>query len=163
MSFSDAWRAAGEAEDKFEPPVGTYQTKIVDGGAFTSRAGDDYAKVNLQIIGGEFAGRRIEHFMGFSHEVGARINREALELYGIRGETVDTVEDLDDAIAALAKQGVTAEVSVTYRNGYMSVKVLGSRHPEQSELTPESNGEAQRPAASFADAAKRDDDSETPF
>src|SRR5580765_1169110 len=105
MSFSDAWRAAGEAEDKFEPPVGTYQTRIVDGGAFTSRAGDDYAKVNLQIIGGEFAGRKIEHFMGFSHEVGARINREALELYGIRCETVDTVEDLDDAIAALVKLG----------------------------------------------------------
>ena len=152
MSFGDAWRKAGEEEADFEPPVGTYKTKLVDGGAFTSRAGDDYAKVILQIDAGEFVGRRFQHFMGFKHEVGARINREALVLYGVNPEGIDTIEQLDDAIDALVKLGTWAEVSVSYKDGYIQIKVIGSRTPAVSDV-PSGPDAPANGGSSFADAA----------
>ena len=126
--FHEMWQRAGDRDDGFKPGPGTYEVVIVDGGAFTSRAGDDYAKVNLQIVGGEDAGRRFEHFMGFKHEVGARINREALIAYGLREpESVRGIEDLDDRIAAL--KGTQAEVGVSYRDDYIQIRVFTARPP----------------------------------
>lgn len=173
MTFKDQWDRAGEDADDFEPPRGTYQTVIVDGSAFTSRKGDDFAKVILQIRPGagvrdELVGRRFQHFMGFGHEVGARINREALELYGIDGAEIDTIEDLDLAINALARVGVEAEVVVSYKDGYMQVKPTGVRIPggdrDIPTDMPASNGTPEPAAkASFADAAKTEEEEEIPF
>jgi hypothetical protein len=160
-SFQETWTKAGEEPDDFEPPAGQYKVKIVDGSAFTSRAGDDYAKVILQILGGEFAGRQFQHFMGFKHEVGARINREALLAYGLRDpEAIADITDLDDAIVAL--KGTEAEVGVSYKDGYVQIKVHGSRVPGTSEiptgLEPVAAGQA-----SFAAAAGAKTDDDIPF
>jgi len=155
MSFGDAWRNA--ANEKIEPPKGTYKTEVVGGNAFTSRDGDDYCKLDLRITEGELEGAQFEHFMGFKHEVGARINREALLAYGIRDpEGVQTIEDLDDRIGEL--KGTTAEVGVSYKDGYMQVRVNGSRPPVaqqqlSSETTPAtaSNDFAAAAAKKFGD------------
>lgn len=165
MSFGEAWRKAGEEPDEFEPPTGTYQTVIVDGNAFTSRAGDDYAKVILQIDAGDFVGQRFQHFMGFKHEVGARINREALALYGVRPDEISSIEELDDAIAELVKRRVQAEVAVSYKNDYMQVKVLGSRTPGDSDIPSDPDpppAPQTPPAATFAAAAGTAGDDDAP-
>src|SRR4029079_4955245 len=94
MSFSQAWQNA--ANETIEPSKGTYNVRIAGGNAFTSQAGDDYAKLELEIVTAPAGahvngspdkpigpGSRFEHFMGFKHEVGARINREALITYGL--------------------------------------------------------------------------------
>ena len=128
MSFKEMWDKAGEDADDYEPAAGGHKVVIVGGSAFTSRAGDDYCKVELQELEGENAGRRFEHFMGFKHEVGARINREALLTYGLKNpEEITDIIDLDAAIKAL--EGTQADVTVRYKDGFMNISVSGSRPP----------------------------------
>lgn len=165
MSFADTWQKAGEAPDDFEPPPDQYKVKVVDGNAFTSRAGDDYCKLVLEILSsksGEFVGQRFEHFMGFAHPVGARINREALLAYGLKDpENIGSVDDLDDRIAGL--KGTEADVGVSYKDGYIQIKVHGSR-TGRSDIPTTANGDVvgPEPAAqtsfSAAAGAKNDDD-----
>jgi len=159
MSFGDAWKNA--ANEKVEPPKGTYKIEVVGGSAFTSKDGDDYCKLDLKITAGDLEGAMFEHFMGFKNEVGARINREALLAYGLRDpEGIETIEDLDDRIAEL--KGTTAEVGVSYRNDYMQVRVNGSRPPVAqqqlgSDLTPPGA------ANDFASAAQSKFGDDVPF
>ena len=132
--FHELWDKAGEAPDAYKPAAGVYQAEIVDGGAFTSRAGDDYAKVNLKITQGDEVGRQFEHFMGFKHEVGARINREALSAYGLHDPAgVRTILDLDDRIQALI--GTHVEVGISYKDGYMQIRVLTSQPREAPDIS----------------------------
>ena len=139
MSFSQAWQNA--ANETIEPSKGTYNVRIAGGNAFTSQAGDDYCKLDLEIVTAPAGahvngspdkpigpGSRFEHFMGFKHEVGARINREALITYGLENpESIRSIEDLDDQIARL--KGLTADVGVGYKDGYINIRVSGSRAP----------------------------------
>jgi len=156
MSFKEMWDKAGEDADEYEPAAGGHKVVIVGGSAFTSRAGDDYCKVELQELEGENAGRRFEHFMGFKHETGARINREALLSYGLKApEEITDIIDLDAAIKAL--EGTMAEVTVRYKDGYMNISVSGSRPPAQQSFSDLPNEPDQKPAASFASAAGGDD------
>jgi hypothetical protein len=157
MTFGETWRSA--ADEKIEPPRGTYQVLILGGNAFTSQKGDDCAKIDLQILDGDLKGEKFEHFMWFGHEVGARINREALLSYGLEGpETIETIEDLDDRIAAM--KGRSAEVGVSYKDGRMNIRVTGSRAPEGR--APDISG---KPVADFATAAASNgvDDDPPPF
>jgi hypothetical protein len=156
MSFKEMWDKAGEDADEYEPNPGGHKVVIVGGSAFTSRAGDDYCKVELQELEGENAGRRFEHFMGFKHETGARINREALLSYGLKApEEITDIIDLDAAIKAL--EGTQADVTVRYKDGYMNISVSGSRPPAQQQIPDIPNDPEPKPAASFASAAGSDD------
>ena len=156
-SFKDMWDKAGEDADDYEPAAGGHKVVIVGGSAFTSRAGDDYCKVELQELEGENAGRRFEHFMGFKHEVGARINREALLTYGLKNpEEITDIIDLDAAIKAL--EGTQADVTVRYKDGFMNISVSGSRPPAQqsfSDLPNDPNGFTPAQANTFAAAAEK--------
>jgi len=160
MSFGDTWKNA--ANDIIEPPRGTYKVVIAPGGnAFTSQKGDDCCKLNLEITEGELKGSKFEHFMWFGHEVGARINREALLAYGLEDpEGIETIEDLDDRIAKLT--GTTAEVGVSYKDDRMNIRVNGSRPPVAqqklgSDLTPPGA------ANDFAAAAAKKFGDDVPF
>ena len=154
MSFGEVWKNA--ANENIEPPRGTYKVKIIPGGnAFVSKNGDDCCKLNLEIVEGEHKGSRMEHFMWFGHEVGARINREALLAYGLENpDGIQTIEDLDDRLARLV--GRTAEIGVSYKDGRMNINVTGSRAAEgQATSDIPSNGFEQ--ATSTAGAQFGDD------
>jgi len=147
MSFANTWQNA--ANEIIQPSKGTYNVRITGGSAFTSKDGDDYAKVELMILehpaGAETVATRnddpmtfksrpvqvgdvFEHFMGFKNEVGARINREALLTYGLSDpDSIRSIEDLSDAIGRLANR--TADVGVGYKDGYINIRVSGSRAP----------------------------------
>jgi len=93
--------------------------------------------------------------MGFKHETGARINREALLSYGLKApEEITDIIDLDAAIKAL--EGTQADVTVRYKDGYMNISVSGSRPPAQQQLSDIPNDPDPKPA-SFASAAGTDD------
>lgn len=183
MSFGDTWAKA--ANQKIEPSRGAYKVRVVGGNAFTSKDGDDYCKLDLEILehpaGATYTdgkgdvlpitpGLQFEHFMGFKHEVGARINREALLTYGLRDpESIRSIEDLDDRVAAL--KGTEADVSVVYKDGYMNVNVSGSRPApanRQSDIPSDPSGftqgmtDAREQQAEFSAAAQRFDD-DIPF
>jgi len=181
MSFSQAWQNA--ANETIEPSKGTYNVRIAGGNAFTSQAGDDYCKLDLEIVTAPAGahvngspdkpigpGSRFEHFMGFKHEVGARINREALITYGLENpESIRSIEDLDDQIARL--KGRTADVSVGYKDGYIQIRVSGSRAPaDQAQSDIPTNGvytdgiqAAKDQQADFAAQAAAQTDDTLPF
>src|SRR5262245_35518717 len=165
------WREAANSSADFEPPEGPYKVRIIGGNADISNAGDPKAKVVLEIIAGELAGKRFEHFMWMGHEVSRRIHREALLTYGLREDGIEDITDLDDRIVELF--GTTADVGVSYKDGRMNVKVHGSRVPQGDRDIPTDPAPAApapangAPAArrSFGDtvAAKPADDDDIPF
>lgn len=154
MSFGDSLRKAMDSE-LIEPPKGQYKARLAEASAFESKAGDEYAKVILEITEGDLAGARFQHFMGFKNEIAKQINGEALASYGVNWTEVNELSDLDDQLDALVKMGTTAEVGVSYKDGYSQIKVHGSRTNGQSELTPQTE---EQPAPSFAAAAGADSD-----
>jgi len=166
MSFGDSLRKAMDSEI-IEPPKNTYKVRLYDASAFTSKAGDEYAKVTLEIIDGDLKGSRFEHFMGFKNEIAKQINGEALATYGVDLTKVNELSDLDDQLDELVKAGVTADVGVSYNDkGFMNVRVAGSRRPDKSDIP--ANGyvagmdEAREQQAEFSQAAQRFGD-DAPF
>lgn len=144
MSYADAWRDAGE-DDDFDPPSGNYEVKIIDAGAFAARTdGREWCKVRLQILGTELAGRQFDDFgpAGSHNQVGFRIMRSKLVLYGLNPEGIETVGDLDMSMRMLV--GNTASITVTHKDGFRNVAVIGSRTGESdvpadtSDFTPKS-------------------------
>ena len=164
-NFGDAWRQAGE-EDDFDPANGSYEVEIVDAGAFRGRDGREWAKVVLQIIGTDDAGRRFDHFMNLNNPVGLRIARESLITYGLEGEGIEDLDDLGQAMFDLV--GNHAWITVGHKDGFRNVKVQGSR-TGQSDIPSDDAGSEfsnpPRPAQqSFAARAGGvDDDDDIPF
>jgi len=158
-SFGDAWKKAGEAQDDFDPPDGKYTVKIVDAGAFAGRDGREWAKVTLQIIGGNDAGRRFDHFgpAGDHNEVGLRIMREALVLYGLDPDGIDDLDDLGRAMFELV--GNQAEITVGHKDGFKNIRVQSSRTGESDIPTDPPTSQQQSFAAAAANSNGNDDES----
>ena len=165
-SFADAWKAAGEAQDDYDPPDGTYRAVLHDAGAFTGRTdGKDYAKLTWQIDQGDDVGRRFEDFQGISHPVGLRIFREKLVLLGLDPEGIEDIEELSMRMFEMV--GTRADLTVGHKNGYRHVKV-DRVLTGQSDIPVNGPAPARRPpvpgqARSFAQAAGATDDDAIPF
>ena len=162
MSFADAWREAGTADDDFDPADGSYHVKIVDTGAFSGRDGREWAKVTLQIIGGEAAGRRFDHFgpAGDHNKIGLRIMRESLVTYGLDPDGIESLPDLDKAMFDLI--GNEADITVGHKDGFRNIKVQGSTTGRSDIPTDDPRPAQPARQQSFATAAGRDDD-DIPF
>src|ERR1041384_1898946 len=125
MSFGEQVRKAMDSE-LIEPPRGTYKVRLDEGEAFSGKDGREWAKVILEITEGEHQGSRFQHFMGFQPPGIAEMNGNACAAYGVNWTDVDTIKDLDDQLHAVVAQGTTAEVTVSYKDGYTNVNVHGS-------------------------------------
>lgn len=158
MGFGDAVRKAMDSE-LIEPPKGSYKTKLDEASAFEGKDGRQWAKVILEITDGDFKGERFQHFMGFQPEGIAQMNGNACAAYGVNWAEVSDISDLDDQLDAIVRQNTTAEVSVSYKDGYMNVNVHGSRTEGVSEVTPNDAVEA----SGFAARAGAADGSDHPF
>jgi hypothetical protein len=168
MSFSDAWKRAGQDQDDFDPADGSYTVRLVNASAFEGRDGRAWAKIVLQIIGTDAAGRQFDHFMNLNNDVGLRIAREALVTYGLdpaplEAEDAD-IADLDRAMFELV--GTIADITVSHKDGYKNIRVQGSRTGESDIpsdfTTPEANPQQQTFAAAAGKQAPGKDD-EIPF
>jgi len=163
MGFSERWKQAGMPADEFDPPNGTYPVKVVETGAFAGNDGREWAKATLEVVAGEHQGRRFDDFMNLNNDVGLRIARENLSMYGLKD--ADAIEDLDDlASGMLELTGVYATVSVTHSSaGFVNVKVTQTRTGESDipgqETFDVNGGDAHRkPASAIAGPADDDDD-----
>jgi Protein of unknown function (DUF669) len=127
VSFADAWKRAGT--DDFDPPDGEYTVKIADATAFAGNDGREWCKITLEILQGEHAGRQFADFMNLNNEVGLRIAREHLSLYGLDAAALEeegsTLEDLNHGVFELVD--TVADVTVRHKNGYLNLTVTGSR------------------------------------
>jgi len=127
MGFKDAWQRAGEPADDFDPPDGTYQVRITDASAFAGNDSREWGKVRLHVTHGPHQGREFDDFMNFNNEVGFRIARQNLAVYGLSDDgTITDLEDLNTAMLELI--GHTATVTVKHSvQGYVNVTVQQSR------------------------------------
>jgi len=158
MTFGDAVRKAMDSE-LIEPPRGNYKTRLDEAGAFEyndKKTGDPRtaAKVTHEITEGDHQGERFLHFMGFYPDGIAQMNGNACAIYGVDWAQVGDYNDLDDQLRAIVAQGTTAEVSVSYKDGYMNVNVHRTQTAGDSDVPsddPEPAGFAARAAQNFGD------------
>lgn len=120
--FADLWKQAGEEE--WEPPAGTYKVVIIDASGFESRAGNEIAKVQLEVTEGAFVGRSWTHIMAFSSAVSARISHGNLSVYGLNVSEITDWYELKEAMPRLI--GMRAEVQVKHNGDYINTDVLRS-------------------------------------
>jgi hypothetical protein len=155
MSFGDSMRKAMDSE-LIEPPRGKYNTWLEEASAFEGKDGRQWAKVILQIIDGDHAGERFQHFMGFQPDSIKQMNGNACAAYGVDWAQVDDISDLDDQLDAVVKLGTTAEVTVAYKDGYMNVNVHGSRVVGgDRDIPSDANGFTESQSKTFASAAEK--------
>jgi len=152
-------RAAAAGEGDWRPPDGWQGTvKIIDGGAFKARtSGNTFAKVRLQIVGGELAGRQFDHLMSLSPRA-LEISVESLLVYGVDLERIDELDDLDRAMFDLVNTH-TYEVTVRINNDFVNVSVHRAITGESDVPNPVEPAAPARPATmSFDDFIGGGDD-----
>jgi hypothetical protein len=112
-------RARADAQEgDWAPAPGTHDAIVVEGDAFESSAGDAYAKTTLRLVkpGHPDDGRSWDHLMGFKSPQQASMSAGQLSLYGISGEVMDELEDVDELAAAMAElEGVHVTVTCKAR------------------------------------------------
>ena len=119
-TFAERWKKAGEDQvEDWDPDDGPYTVQIVEADAFNSRDGREFSKVKLRVVEGEHAGKQFEDFNGYENEVGARIARANLSVYGLNVDEVEDFEDLAIRIGELV--GNRAEVTVKHCKGFLNV------------------------------------------
>ena len=151
MSFADMWQAAAEGDGKIEPEPGTYTGVVRSAEGFYSRNGTECVRVTLEITESEdrpdLVGNSFDHMMFFGNEVGARISRENLALYGVEVSKVSSFDELIDRIDEI--EGVEADVRVSINGSYTNVNVLRSRTGESD--VPSDGNDFAPPVAPAAD------------
>lgn len=108
-------RARSDAEEgDWAPTPGTHDAIVVEGDAFESAAGDVYAKTTLRLVESSSPdnGRTWDHLMGFKSPQQASMSAGQLSLYGLDGDTLDNLDDVDDLARAMGElEGVHVTVS----------------------------------------------------
>lgn len=133
-SFGDKMRRArhaAEASD-WNPGPGTHEAIVVEGDAFESKAGDEYAKTTLRLVrpGDPDDGRTWDHLMGFGSDQQAAINAGQLAMYGIENDVLDNLDDVEDLARHMAElEGLHVTVSCKPRRDGDGVwtSIIGSR------------------------------------
>jgi hypothetical protein len=136
MTLGDRMAAAASGEGDWRPPDGWQgRVKVRTATAFTSRAGADLAKCELQIIGGDLAGRTFTHMMSLS-AAALPITTEALLVYGVGDlQTITGIEELDNRMMALERNNTEYEVTVRHSGAFVNVNVHRAITGE-SDVTP---------------------------
>jgi hypothetical protein len=166
-------RARADAEEGgWSPAPGAHDAIVVEGDAFESKAGDVYAKTTLQLVkpGHPDDGRTWDHLMGFKSPQQAAISAGQLSLYGIDGETLDNLDDVEDlarAMGELAALHVTVSCKKKADGDGVWTNITGSRTgksdvpADQSAFSLGDNRKRNQPASAIVGAP--DDDGDIPF
>ena len=161
MSFAALWKQVGDVGAEIDPENGTYEVVVAEADAFESRNGNEIGKLLLEITAGAQKGKRFAHMMTFTSEVGARIAKESLGLYGLdTSRELGDLDELADEMKGLI--GVAASVTVAHSEaGYTNVKVHRAWNPGQTEIPVDvadlPPAQPQRPGG-FAAASTRPQD-----
>lgn len=166
-------RARADAQEgDWSPEPGHHEAIVVEGDAFQSQAGDVYAKTVLRLVepSSPDDGRTWDHLMGFKSPQQAAMSAGQLSLYGLTGEQLDELDDVDELAAAMAElAGVHVSVTCKPRSGGDGVwtNVTGSRTGKSDIPTDQaafSLGDQRRSAPPPKSAIAGDvDDSDIPF
>jgi hypothetical protein len=129
-------RARADAEQgEWNPGPGTHEAIVVEGTAYESKAGEPWAKTTLRYVkaGHPDEGREWAHLMGFRSPQQAAMSAGQLALYGIPGEVLDDLDEVDDLDAHMQElEGLHVTVTCKLRtaddpSSGVWTNIIGSR------------------------------------
>jgi hypothetical protein len=137
MSFHDSWAKAqvsdGQGGDgnRAAPDEGKFVVEVIDAAAFTSKAGDDYLKIELRVTSSEHTGYEWTELRNFKSQGAATAAKTTCAKLGIPVEQVSDFEQLDVEMKAVIgySYAVTAARNGEYLNTYIDERVGGSDIP----------------------------------
>jgi len=163
-------RADAEQGD-WSPGQGTHDAIVVEGTAYESKAGEPWAKTTLRYVkaGHPDDGREWTHLMGFRSPQQAAMSAGQLALYGIPGEVLDNLDDVDDLDGHMAElEGVHVTVACKLRtagdpDSGVWTNIIGARTGKSDIPTEQGafslgDDRANGPAPRSAIAGEVDDD-----
>lgn len=124
---ADTWKNATNDLPENEPPEpGSYDVTVVDAGAFTSKAGNDIVKVELQILpGGMHAGHRWTVISGFKSDGATAVTKGMCSRLGVHIDDIATLEGLDTELQGVIGQyfAVAVKQNGDYTNTYINDRI----------------------------------------
>lgn len=125
MSFEDTWaNASVDQTDDNSPPDGMYDAALVDAGAFTSKQGNDVAKLEFQTVDKQYDWTMI---LGFGSPKQAGFSKATCMKIGVNVESVSSLDELDEALKA--QVGGFFEVTVERNGEYVNTYVNDGATP----------------------------------
>jgi len=134
--------AGGDAPGWDEPPApGTYQVELADGDAFTSKRGEDWAKLRWRVRVGHLQGHEWDVLWPLEED-SPRLDRTAKELTKL-GVDLDGIADLSELAGAIGQRvGRRYRVAVSQNGNFTNTDTQGQ--DTQLDL-PVGNGAAVEP------------------
>lgn len=120
MTFSDTWQDANPDGGDNEPPEpGVYDVALIDADAFTSKAGDDWAKLELQDVATKYEWTLL---LGFKNPKQAGFSKGVCQTVGVDVDSVSSLEELGSALKTHVGSyySVKVEQNGDYRNTYIN-------------------------------------------
>lgn len=152
MSFDEHWESANaDGPTNNEPPeAGTYCVALIDGDAFVSKAGEDFAKLGFRDTA---SGHEWDVLLGFGSQGAANVAKGTCAAIGVSVDEVETLEDLASALKEHVGKfyDVTVKQNGDYRNTYIDGEATGTDVP------------AEMPEPEAVAAGGGSDDDEIPF
>jgi hypothetical protein len=134
MGFDDTWAdASPEGGEDNAPPNGLHDAALIDAGAFTSKSGNDVARLEFQTVDKQHQWTSI---LGFGSSKQAGFSKAQCMKVGVDVDAVASLEELDAALKACT--GGFYEVEVEHNGEYVNTYVRDGAQPNESDIpTPE--------------------------
>lgn len=131
MTFdSTAWQRAdiNSDDNATAPDPGTYEVKVTDGRAFTSKAGNTVLIVELEVLTGPAAGHRWPEVRGFKSDGQVKAAKSMCARLGIEVGEITSLDALDTAVKAVIGSyfGVDVVQNGDYRNVFVGDRLTAT-------------------------------------
>lgn len=149
MSFDENWGKAfadGPAPNE-APDPGVYDVALTDAAAFTSKAGNDVAKLDLRIVSEHLRDHEWTLILGFKNEGQAGVAKQQCAALGVDVSQIGSLDDLDTALKQFIGRYFTVEVKQNgqYRNTWIQVEVTSELPAEFPERVAAAAGDEDVP------------------
>jgi hypothetical protein len=134
------WSSAKPADDLKPISSGEYRCKIVDGALFNAKSGTAGYKLTLQVLDGEYAGRRLWHDVWLS-EAAISLAKRDLGMLGVT--SLEQLErPLPEGILITAKVALRRGDNGEEFNRITRFEVAGIEPPSPEPYSPKTTGGA---------------------
>jgi hypothetical protein len=132
MGFDDTWADANpDGNEDNAPPDGLVDAALVDAGAFTSKAGDDFVRFEWQSVDKEYQWTQLN---GFKSLKAAGFTKGQCMKLGVDVESVLSLEEIDTAVKEHISQFYEVEIE---RNTGNDGKVYVNTYIRDGQATPD--------------------------
>lgn len=132
--LSGIWQSAKPADDLKPILPGEYRCRIIDGNLFNARSGTAGYKLTLEVLDGDYEGRRLWHDIWIT-EAAASLAKRDLGKLGVT--SLEQLNDpLPEGIIIAAKVGIRRNDDGAEYNRITRFDVVAIEHPEPEPFAP---------------------------